>query len=256
VTSAAEELARLRRALESAEEASGHLTEAAEKATEAADVLGEALEGSSAPEALVHVERAREKLTEASQYLHQGQEQMREYAAEAHGANLDAPLALPGATPAGPDRATIPDDLTYPSRPPDPNAVPGGVEEVSPRANARMQDDLRFQDEAAHAFARAGYQVRRLAKADTGRSPDYEIEGRVFDCYQAGPETSLANIRTKMRSKAKNTKGQTQARRCVVGLEHSQFGPEDVRRYLRRNPSSRIVEAFVIKRGSITRVWP
>ncbi|KQO08496.1 hypothetical protein ASF12_32330 [Paenibacillus sp. Leaf72] len=85
---------------------------------------------------------------------------------------------------------------------------------------------LKRQNEAADVLAEQGYRTTMLDEVPNGnafdgngygidpsKSPDFIIEGQVFDCYAPDKGTSLQNILTTLRSKT--TK---QARRIVLNL--------------------------------------
>ncbi|ANY70731.1 hypothetical protein BBD42_13575 [Paenibacillus sp. BIHB 4019] len=85
---------------------------------------------------------------------------------------------------------------------------------------------LKRQNEAADVLAEQGYRTIMLDEVPNGnafdgngygidpsKSPDFIIEGQVFDCYAPDKGTSLQNILTTLRSKT--TK---QARRIVLNL--------------------------------------
>ncbi|MEY8747002.1 hypothetical protein AB9M62_48540 [Bacillales bacterium AN1005] len=85
---------------------------------------------------------------------------------------------------------------------------------------------LKRQNEAANVLAENGYRTTMLDEVPNGnafdgngygidpsKSPDFIIEGQVFDCYAPDKGTSLQNILTTLRGKT--TK---QARRIVLNL--------------------------------------
>jgi hypothetical protein len=87
--------------------------------------------------------------------------------------------------------------LTEPSRPPDPTAVPEGEPETAPRASRDVQESLDYQNRTALALARAGYRVRRLPNTGQGVNPDFEVEGRIFDCYSPNRKTTAESVVTR-----------------------------------------------------------
>lgn len=147
-----------------------------------------------------------------------------------------------------------PSDLTFPSGTLDPSAVPDGATETNPRASRPTLDGLQGQENAAKVLAERGYQVRRLPQNQTagGKNPDFDVEGRIFDCYTPDTRTPLRSMRSRMRNKAK--KGQ--AERFVVNLDRSGYSAEDLRDFLNQHPSSSVREVLVVKDGDVSRVWP
>lgn len=164
------------------------------------------------------------------------------------GATADRSPGGPGRPSAG---TSADDDLTLPSRPPDPRATPEGVAETAPRARADIQEALRYQNEAAVTLARAGFRVRRLPRSDTESSPDFEIEGRVFDCYTPRHDTPADAVRTKLRQKARR-----QAARFVVNLDRSGLDPAQIRRRLQSKPPHGVREVLAVRNGTVIRIWP
>jgi len=143
--------------------------------------------------------------------------------------------------------------LTAPSRAPDAAAVPeGDPEEINARGSTVLQESIRIQNQSARIIAAAGYRIRQLPKSDEQKSPDYEIEGRIFDCYAPGSDTKADGIRTKIRAKLRSR----QADRFVVSLERSPISVEELRGHLARMAPTGLQEVLAIKNGAVRRVWP
>jgi Contact-dependent growth inhibition CdiA C-terminal domain len=156
------------------------------------------------------------------------------------------PVPLPGSPPSAPS-------LTSPSRKADPTARPeGNPEPINPRDKAQLQESLRLQNHSAQVLATAGYRVRQLEEVPRQVSPDYEIEGRRFDCFTPERHTSPDGVRSRLAKKVKAG----QADRFVVNLDRSLLEPEDLRRQFARQRPSGMKEVLVIKGDLITRVWP
>jgi hypothetical protein len=141
--------------------------------------------------------------------------------------------------------------LTDPSRPPDPNAVPEGEPETAPRAARDVQESLEYQNRTALALARAGYQVRRLPNTGHGVNLDFEVEGRIFDCYSPNRGTTADSVVTRVRKKSK-----LQASRFVINLDRSGLDAADVRARLVASRPSRVLEVLVVRNDTVSRVWP
>jgi contact-dependent growth inhibition (CDI) system CdiA-like toxin len=146
----------------------------------------------------------------------------------------------------------LPASRTHPSNGPDPDAHATGDWEIDPRATATKQEALLIQNRSADVLARAGFRVHRLAQNEAGASPDFTIEGRIFDCYSPRPGTELDAIRTKLRQKI--AKGQ--ATRFVVNLDHSHLGPEQLRAYLAEKRPGRLSEVIAIKNEEVFFIVP
>ncbi|HRI50558.1 MAG TPA: hypothetical protein PLW65_10285 [Pseudomonadota bacterium] len=138
-------------------------------------------------------------------------------------------------------------DRTLPSRPPDPNAVPRGSAEFQKGADAEQTRALQLQDEAAHSLARNGYDVLRKppGKAN-GRNPDYQIEGRYFDCYSPN-NSKPRNIWTGVRTKVKDE----QVDRVVINLDNSSVDISALRKQFETWPIENLREVIFLKNGNI-----
>lgn len=143
------------------------------------------------------------------------------------------------------------DGLTEPSRPADPSAMPEGLPESAPRASRDVHESLEYQNRTALALARAGFRVRRLPNTGEGVNPDFEVEGRIFDCYSPNQGTTADSVVTRIRKKSK-----LQASRFVVNLDRGGLEIDDVRARLAQARPSRIREVFVVRNDAVSRIWP
>jgi hypothetical protein len=130
--------------------------------------------------------------------------------------------------------------------------VPEGEPETASRASGDLQAAIDYQNRTAATLARAGYRIRQLPRHHDAPSPDFDIEGRTFDCYTPKAETAAESVRSMLRNKAKKA----QASRFVVNLDRSRLEASDIRRRLLAFPPSRVREVLVLKNGIITRIWP
>jgi Contact-dependent growth inhibition CdiA C-terminal domain len=219
-------------------------------------LLADALEGVTRPdaeEALASSAAAGDLILEAIELLRRGDAALEEYSAQVL---LVGATGAPGGTRAPIARADVGGGrsvLTVPSRNPDPAAEPEGEPEfVDPRSQAIVQESVRIQNATARMVAAAGYRIRQLPKVPDQPSPDYEIEGRTFDCYAPRSSRTLKGIRTKLSEKIKKA----QADRFVVNLDFTPHSPDDLRRHLIRDAPSRLREVIVVKDGVISHAWP
>jgi hypothetical protein len=138
-------------------------------------------------------------------------------------------------------------DRTLPSRPPDPNAVPRGSPEFQKGADAEQTSALQLQDEAAHSLARHGYDVLRKPPVKVnGKHPDYQIEGRYFDCYSPNnnkPRNIWSEVRDKVTEK--------QANRIVINLDNSSVEISALRKQFEIWPIADLREVIFLKNGNI-----
>ncbi len=139
-------------------------------------------------------------------------------------------------------------DRTPPSRPPDPNAVPRGSPEFQKGANAEQTRALQLQDEAAHSLARNGYDVLRKPPAKANRRrPDYQVEGRYFDCYSPNG-SNPRNIWFEVQEKVVK---RNQADRVVINLDNSSVDLSALRKQFAEWPIKGLREVILLKNGEI-----
>ena len=138
-------------------------------------------------------------------------------------------------------------DRPLPSRPPDPNAVPRGSPEFQKGADAKQTRALQLQDEAAHSLARSGYDVLRKPPVKVnGKHPDYQIEGRYFDCYSPN-NNKPRNIWTEVRDKVT----EEQADRIIINLDNSSVEISALRKQFEIWPIANLREVIFLKNGKI-----
>jgi chemotaxis protein histidine kinase CheA len=200
-----------------------------------------------------------EVLIEAVQALAEAMDQAKSSAAEiivqveALGQRSGTGSGSSGIGPQPGDQAGGQPKLTTPSRPVDPAAMPEGEpEEVHSRDRPIKQESIRQQNQAAKVLAEQGYQIEQLPRVHDRKSPDFLIEGRIFDCYSPRSDTGLDGIRSKLRQKVQKK----QADRFVVNLDQSQFSEADLRQHLSRTAPGGLREVLVVKDGIVSRVWP
>ena len=195
---------------------------------------------------VVSIEEAREKVTAATTLITSAADDLHSYLAQVLG-GTPREAAAPSSAATHDDQET----LTEPSRSPDPDAAPAGDPEAAPRASADVQESLKFQERTASALARAGYRVRRLPRTAHGVNPDFEIEGRIFDCYSPARGTTVDSVVTRVRKKSKR-----QASRFVVNLDRGGLDTGDLRARLLTSRPSRVQEVLVVENETVSRVWP
>jgi len=138
-------------------------------------------------------------------------------------------------------------DRTLPSRPPDPNAVPRGSPEFQKGADIQQTRALQLQDEAAHSLARNGYDVLRKPPIKVnGRRPDYQVEGRYFDCYSPN-NSKPRNIWAEVSRKVENE----QVDRVVINLDNSSVEISALRKQFETWPIENLREIILLKSGNI-----
>lgn len=139
---------------------------------------------------------------------------------------------------------------TFPSRAPDPNAVPGGKPTENPNNDKGLQREI----ESAVHLARAGYEVERNppSRPDSGKNPDYRIEGEYFDAY--APNTAPAqNVASATHRKA----NVMQAERVILNISDMEADLAEVQARLREVPDTDLKEVLVVTEdGHISRIYP
>jgi len=141
--------------------------------------------------------------------------------------NLTRPSGLQGRTPGG-----------FPAQ------IRANDDEETTRGKVR-------ENESAIALARLGYNVEQNPSVSGDKNPDYEIEGRVFDCYAPSTANSY-NIVETIRNKVE--KGQTS--RIVLNLDDSNVSFTGLREQLLSNSISGLLEIIVIKSDSVIDFFP
>ena len=170
-------------------------------------------------------------------------------------------LRRPGAAAPGPKapepRTPRPDGSpatggTAPSRPPDPDATPGGRRTpIGPREDADTTRSLTRENESADQLAQHGYDVEQNPSVPGAKNPDYRIEGQIFD--NVAPVTgNVRNIYDCVLQKV--TDGQTS--RIVLNLDDSPAAIEAVEKQFRDWPMAGLDEVIVLKGGRVTQVYP
>jgi len=106
-------------------------------------------------------------------------------------------------------------------------------------------------------LARAGFDLEQLPRSTKARSPDFKIEGRVFDNYSptaARPRNIWANLN----EDKVNPRGRPpQARRIVLNLSDTPVELSDLRAQFRNYPMPNLEEVIAITgEGEIVHIWP
>jgi hypothetical protein len=82
-------------------------------------------------------------------------------------------------------------------------------------------------------------------------NPDFDVEGRIFDCYTPNRGTTADAAVTRIRKKSK-----LQASRFVVNLDRGGLEVDDLRGRLAASRPSRVLEVLVVRNDAVSRVWP
>ncbi|WP_395856397.1 hypothetical protein [Cystobacter fuscus] len=148
---------------------------------------------------------------------------------------------------------------TRPSRPPDPNAKPGGRRTPIPSdADKVTETSLKIENESADILARQGYEVEQNPKVPGSRNPDYKIEGRIFDNY--APSTSRPrNIWSEVDGNKVNPNPPKtrQADRIVINLRDSDVDIAALQGQFKDWVMPNLKEVLVItKDGKVLPFWP
>ena len=141
-----------------------------------------------------------------------------------------------------------------PSNIPDPNAKPDGKRtSISPKNDRETVRSLTRENEAADTLAKNGYKIEQNPKVDSGRKPDYRIEGEIFDCYspkEASPRNIASNIAGKIDAEVPQT------RRIVLNLDDWSGNVGDIIEQINKYPIPGLREVIVVKDGVVTPIFP
>ena len=143
---------------------------------------------------------------------------------------------------------------TQPSRAPNPEAKPGG-RRAKVEGNAKKQQSIQRENEAADHAAKAGYKVEQQPDVPGSKNPDYRIEGKVFDCY--APQGD--NLDTISKTMTKKVAG-GQTRRLVINLDDAPgTSVQDIAnlsRTVKASSAPELEEVLVWKNGQFHHVYP
>jgi Contact-dependent growth inhibition CdiA C-terminal domain len=256
MSSVGEAAAALARASDSTSEAVSAARAATESLDGMASLLTDALEGvtrSDAEEAMTTIARARDALDEVIGLVNKADAAVRQYASDVLQVDLGSPS--PAGSTADPSASGIGqrrDDLTYPSRPPDPSAVPRGrPARIQPNDDEDTKRGHRRENEGAYSFAKLGYDIEQTPVVPGPKNPDYRLEGRIFDAHS--PATPRArNIWSTIEDKV----AKKQASRHVIYLDDTPVTVADLRRQFHDHPIDGLEEVLVMRDGQPTRLFP
>ncbi|MGC4807182.1 hypothetical protein [Micromonospora sp. DT233] len=138
---------------------------------------------------------------------------------------------------------------------------------MAPDQDNTVRRSLVLENECAASLADKGYQVHqnptskeiadaRLRTGDTGKpnkTPDYVLEGHVFDCYSPTPEKGVRGAWTAVSEKV--SKGQTQ--RVVMNLQDWRGDLIDLRKQFDDWPITGLKELTALTpSGAIVQIVP
>lgn len=130
----------------------------------------------------------------------------------------------------------------------------GRKKKISPKEkNLNNINATIAENESAAILAKAGYRVRQLPENnEPGEpNPDYEIEGKRFDC-----KTAFTKRARNVADTLKQSVEDGQADRFVLNLDHSDLTLEDMRAQLTTYPVTGLKEVIAIKHGNIAHIFP
>jgi contact-dependent growth inhibition (CDI) system CdiA-like toxin len=145
-----------------------------------------------------------------------------------------------------------------------PTGPPGGSPtgpraKISPNQTDRNRRGLTLENECADSLAHKGYQVHqnptaqeiadaRLSTGDTGdpkKTPDYVLEGHVFDCYSPTPSKPVRGVWTEVSRKVTDL----QTQRVVINLQDWGGDVTALRKQFDDWPIPRLKELVAVTRG-------
>ncbi|QSB04869.1 hypothetical protein [Natronoglycomyces albus] len=123
----------------------------------------------------------------------------------------------------------------------------GAARRGNSSGKVEKQRSLRRQSESANVLSTAGYDVDQSPPTNpAGKNPDFNIEGRDWDCY-APSSGKLATIRRKIRTKVKTE----QADSIIVNLSDSEVSSLELQQKLRQDPVTGLREVKAIENGRV-----
>lgn len=144
--------------------------------------------------------------------------------------------------------------FTNPSDKPDPRRRPRGerADTGPPDKFKKIKQPFRRENESADILAQNGYDVEQSPGVNEyGKTPDYRIEGKYFDCYAPSTD-NLTTIRKHLSGKVK----EHQADRIILNLDDCPRPMSDIRSILERRPIAGLKEILVIQNGNIVQFYP
>jgi RHS repeat-associated protein len=133
---------------------------------------------------------------------------------------------------------------------------------VSSDEDADTQRALTRENETADALAKEGFEVKQNpGKLPNGKDPDYEVEGKTMDCLSPITDKER-NVRSAMDKKVNGDRKKpeaerkSQADRIVVNLDDSPLSSDEVKQAITSEPIPNMKEAFTLKNGVLTRIFP
>ena len=166
------------------------------------------------------------------------------------GLAADAPKGIPELGPYPNKIWRFHPEHTRPTRPQ--GSVPRGAPEKLPPKCAETARSIQRQNESADLLASRGYDVERLDQIPNQKSPDFQIEGRIFDNY--APRRGSARNMASDIYKEKILGGQTE--RVVVNLDDSPLGIAALKEQLQTWPIDGLKEVIAIRKGVIEHIYP
>lgn len=198
--------------------------------------------------AIKQEEKAQKKLDEAEL-------QQIKFNSNSHFDNLES-TGVKFVTNHGSGQATIPQDgpqdtsktQTKPSRPPNPNATPGGKPAKWSKNDLEEKiTNIELQNKTAKILAQAGYEIEQLpeSKEHGVKNPDYRIEGEIFDCYAPLPTTDAQGVWNGTKKKI----GREQTKRVVINIENWGGSAEDIQKQFLTNRRINGLEEVIVVDG-------
>lgn len=155
----------------------------------------------------------------------------------------------PKSEPPPPPPPPPPPHWTMPSKEPSPDAMPRGAPKKLRAGEENRRSDRR-ENESAIALARHGFDIEQLPERKNQKNPDYQIEGRFFDCYSPRTGYPLTVRRTFQEKIARK-----QAARFILNLDDaSGLKIDDLIGNFRDDPLDGLLEILAVLDGKVHRI--
>ncbi len=160
--------------------------------------------------------------------------------------------------------ATIAVNRTTASMTPDKARIPEGKPKMlgSKDIDPNNIRGIKGENESAKLLSEKGYKVEQLpdkvkGKIQRVKKPDLKIEGKIFDAYTPGKNTSARSIWTTLKGKMIDPKtGVKQADRFIVNMNKSDLTLEQMTKQFKDFPLEDLKEIIIIKDGKIIHFFP
>jgi hypothetical protein len=139
----------------------------------------------------------------------------------------------------------------------------GEAEKVNLKTASENIRGIKRQNESAATLAKSGYKVEQKPQItnterasnpwlNKNKTPDFKVEGEIFDAYSPAKGTDVNNIRKAIVKKIDD--GQT--RRIVLNLDDNLTDLKELKKLILQDPILELEQILVVKNGRTTKFFP